>query len=387
MSEECFDKLGMNGYFSGSSNLSPVVPSINSGQALSVASPEPSRRVEGLLESFSGDHMLRHKSLRCLIFLVVGFIAGWSTDAASQDRRTKVTISNAGLTITALPLLAARDWNIFAANGIDVEIIVIAAAIAPSALAQGDLDYIAGVGPASVSATLSGLTARAIWFSSDRISYWLMARPQFKTLEDLKGKKIAISGGVGGTNHVALVVALEKLGANPKNYVMVGIPGQQTQLLYSLESGFVDGALVSPPITFTAYKKGFNKLLDVGSMVEMPGGGLTALVKTIQTKPAETKRVIHSLQFAKDEVRKSKLKTVDLIVRLLKMDKEAAAETYDQFLTTLSPTGIPNRAGMDNLVRSLQSQGRFVDRKVSFNDLADDHLAIEVAKEMGYKIP
>ena len=331
--------------------------------------------------------MLRHKSLRCLIFLVVGFIAGWSTDAASQDRRTKVTISNAGLTITALPLLAARDWNIFAANGIDVEIIVIAAAIAPSALAQGDLDYIAGVGPASVSATLSGLTARAIWFSSDRISYWLMARPQFKTLEDLKGKKIAISGGVGGTNHVALVVALEKLGANPKNYVMVGIPGQQTQLLYSLESGFVDGALVSPPITFTAYKKGFNKLLDVGSMVEMPGGGLTALVKTIQTKPAETKRVIHSLQFAKDEVRKSKLKTVDLIVRLLKMDKEAAAETYDQFLTTLSPTGIPNRAGMDNLVRSLQSQGRFVDRKVSFNDLADDHLAIEVAKEMGYKIP
>jgi len=331
--------------------------------------------------------MLRHKSLRCLIFLVVGFIAGWSTDAASQDRRTKVTISNAGLTITALPLLAARDWNIFAANGIDVEIVVIAAAIAPSALAQGDLDYIAGVGPASVSATLSGLTARAIWFSSDRISYWLMARPQFKTLEDLKGKKIAISGGVGGTNHVALVVALEKLGANPKNYVMVGIPGQQTQLLYSLESGFVDGALVSPPITFTAYKKGFNKLLDVGSMVEMPGGGLTALVKTIQTKPAETKRVIHSLQFAKDEVRKSKLKTVDLIVRLLKMDKEAAAETYDQFLTTLSPTGIPNRAGMDNLVRSLQSQGRFVDRKVSFNDLADDHLAIEVAKEMGYKIP
>jgi len=331
--------------------------------------------------------MSRHKSLRCLIFLVVGFIAGWSTDAASQDRRTKITISNAGLTITALPLLAARDWNIFAANGIDVEIIVIAAAIAPSALAQGDLDYIAGVGPASVSATLSGLTARAIWFSSDRISYWLMARPQFKTLEDLKGKKIAISGGVGGTNHVALVVALEKLGANPKNYVMVGIPGQQTQLLYSLESGFVDGALVSPPITFTAYKKGFNKLLDVGSMVEMPGGGLTALVKTIQTKPAETKRVIHSLQFAKDEVRKSKLKTVDLIVRLLKMDKEAAAETYDQFLTTLSPTGIPNRAGMDNLVRSLQSQGRFVDRKVSFNDLADDHLAIEVAKEMGYKIP
>ena len=314
-------------------------------------------------------------------------ISALSFSAAAQERRSKIRISNAGLTITALPLLAARDWGIFNASGMDVEIIIMAASLAPSALSTGDIDYIAGVGPASVSATLSGLPSRAIWFSSDRISYWLMARPQFKTLEDLKGKKIAVSGGVGGTNHVALLVALEKSGGNAKDYVMVAIPGQQNQLLYSLESGFVEGALVSPPVTFTAYKKGFNKLLDVGSMVEMPGGGLTALVKTIQTKSAETKKVIHSLQSAKDEIRKSKAKTVDLIVRLLKMDRESAAETYDTFLTTLSPTGIPNRAGMDNLVRSLQSQGRFTDRKISFTDLADDRLATEVAKEMGYKIP
>ena len=314
-------------------------------------------------------------------------ISTLSFSAAAQERRSKIRISNAGLTITALPLLAARDWGIFNASGMDVEIIIMAASLAPSALSTGDIDYIAGVGPASVSATLSGLPSRAIWFSSDRISYWLMARPQFKTLEDLKGKKIAVSGGVGGTNHVALLVALEKSGGNAKDYVMVAMPGQQNQLLYSLESGFVEGALVSPPVTFTAYKKGFNKLLDVGSMVEMPGGGLTALVKTIQTKSAETKKVIHSLQSAKDEIRKSKAKTVDLIVRLLKMDREAAAETYDTFLTTLSPTGIPNRAGMDNLVRSLQSQGRFTDRKISFTDLADDRLATEVAKEMGYKIP
>jgi len=329
--------------------------------------------------------MFRHKSLWCFIFF--GLIATWSTHVGSQEGRLKVRISNAGFTITALPLLAAKDWGIFAANGLNVELIVMAASLAPAALSSGDIDYIAGVGPASVSATLTGLPARAIWFSSDRISYWLIARPVFKNLEDLKGKKVAVSGGLGGTNHVALVVALEKSGTAPKDYVMVGIPGQQNQLLYSLESGFVEGALVSPPVTFAAQKKGFNKLLDVGSMVEMPGGGLTTLVKTIQTRPAETKRVIHSLQSAKEEVRKSKAKTVGLIVRLLKMDKEAAAETYDQFQTTLSPTGIPDRAGIENLVRSLQAQGRFTDRKIAFTEVADDRLATEVAKELGYKIP
>ncbi len=312
----------------------------------------------------------------------------WSIAApsAAQETPRKTRISNAGFTITALPLLAAREWGIFTANGLDVEIILMQSSIVPAALGQGDIDYQAGVGPASVSATLSGFPTRAIWFSSDRISYWLMAKPQFKTIESLKGKKIAVSG-LGGTIYVAMNMALEKVGANPRDFILVSIPGQQIQILYSLESGFVDGAMLSPPVTFGAQKKGFNKLLDVGSMAEMPGGGLTALVKTIQERPAETKRVIRSLQMAKDEIRKSKPKTVDLIVHLLKMDKDAAGETYDQFLTTLSPTGVPTHIGMETLVEALQSQGRFTGRKVSFNEIADDRLATEVAKEMGYKIP
>jgi hypothetical protein len=42
---------------------------------------------------------------------------------------------------------------------------------------------------------------------------------------------------------------------------------------------------------------------------------------------------------------------------------------------------------MDILVKSVQSQGRHVDKKVAFTDIADDRLATEVAREMGYKIP
>jgi len=322
-----------------------------------------------------------------LLQLMTAIAVLWSLPAAgdAQERRVKTRISNAAFTITALPLLAARDWGIFPANGLDVEIILMNSAVVPPALVQGDIDYQAGVGPASVNATLSGFPSRAMWFSSDKISYWLMARPQYKTLESLKSKKIAISG-LGGTIHVAYLMSLEKLGANPKDYVLVSIPGQQIQLLYSMDTGFVDAAILAPPVTFGAQKKGFNKVLDIGAMVEMPGGGLTALVKTIQERPAEAKRVIRSLQLAKDEIRKSKAKTIDLIVRILKMDKEAATETYDQFLTTLSPSGIPSRTGMETLVKAIQSQGRFVDRKVSFTDIADDRLATEVAKEMGYKV-
>ena len=135
-------------------------------------------------------------------------IAPWTH---AQERLPKLRISNAGFTITALPLLAAKEWNIFSANGLDMEVILMQSALVPAALTQGDIDYQAGVGPASVNATMTGFATRAIWFSSDRISYWLMAKPQFKTLESLRSKKIAITG-LGGTVHVALLLALEKLG-------------------------------------------------------------------------------------------------------------------------------------------------------------------------------
>jgi len=317
---------------------------------------------------------------------ILGLVLAISLSARAQERRAKLRISNAGFTITALPLLAAKDWGLFTANGLDMEVILMQSALVPAALTQGDIDFQAGVGPASVNATLSGFATRAIWFSSDKISYWLMAKPQFKTLESLRGKKIAITG-LGGTVHVAFNLAMEKAGANPKDYVLVSIPGQQIQQFLALESGYVDAALLSPPVNFGAQKKGFNKVYDVGASVDMPGGGLTALVRTIQERPAETKRVIRSLQMAKDEIRKSKPKTVELIVKLLKMDREAASETYDQFLTTLSPTGIPTRLGMEVLVKAVQAQGRHVDRKVAFKEIADDRLATEVAKELGYKIP
>src|SRR5512132_3691456 len=155
-----------------------------------------------------GDQVYKQKDyksdwcgLRQLI-AVIGLAWGLPARADAQERRVKARISNAGFTITALPLLAAKDWGVFTANGLDMEVILMQSALVPAALTQGDIDFQAGVGPASVNATLAGFATRAIWFSSDKISYWLMAKPQFKALESLKGKKIAITG-LGGTVHIA----------------------------------------------------------------------------------------------------------------------------------------------------------------------------------------
>ena len=48
---------------------------------------------------------------------------------------------------------------------------------------------------------------------------------------------------------------------------------------------------------------------------------------------------------------------------------------------------IQGHEGIDQIVKSLQAAGQFTDRKVTFDEVADDHIAKEVAKELGYKVP
>ena len=54
------------------------------------------------------------------ILLALALIALHSPHATSQDKRIKARISNAGFTITTLPLLAAKEWGIFSTNGLDI---------------------------------------------------------------------------------------------------------------------------------------------------------------------------------------------------------------------------------------------------------------------------
>ena len=213
--------------------------------------------------------------LICIVLLVCAFIP---VPGFTQERR-KIRTSNANLSFPALPLVAAREWKLFDQQGLDIEVILMRSSGAAAALASGDLDYQSGIGTASVSATLSGLDARALWASTSRIVYWLMASPQFKTVRDLRQKKIGVTG-LGGTSHVALTAALEKSGPGAKEYVAVSVPS--AQLVQALESKFVDAASLNPPFMFFAQRRGLAKLLDIGALVEMPSGGLRRCPKRLK---------------------------------------------------------------------------------------------------------
>ena len=302
---------------------------------------------------------------------------------AAQEARTKIRISYPNTSICCLALFAAQQWKIFEQNGLEVESIQMRSQAANSALASGDIHYVAGVGPNSVAATLRGLPSKAVWFASEQLIYSVVARPEFKSMKELRGKRIGVTG-LGGTSEVALRIALEAIGENPKDFVVVGLGAPQ--LMSALENGGIESAQLNSPLNYHAKKKGFRELLDIGAHVQMPLGGLTASSAAIQNRTGELKRVIRSLQIAKRTLLQSKEKSVDLIMRTIKVDREVAEDMFADNRRTAAGNGIPSREGMEQIVKSLQMLGQFAGKKIAFEEIADTHIARDVAKELGYKV-
>ncbi|MBI2534677.1 MAG: ABC transporter substrate-binding protein [Deltaproteobacteria bacterium] len=283
-----------------------------------------------------------------LLIIGMAVLGGiFAAPVSGQEARGKIRISYPNASICCFALFAAQQWKIFEQNGLEVESIQMRSQAANAASVSGDIHYVAGVGPNSVAATLRGVPSKAVWFASEQLIYSIVSRPEFKSLKELRGKRIGVTG-LGGTSDVALRIGLEAMGENAKDFV--------------------------------------RELLDVGAHVQMPLGGLTASNASIQNRANELKRVIRSLQVAKRMLLQSKEKSIDVIMRAIKVDRETAEDTYAEFRRTSSGSGVPTREGMEQIVKSLQMLGQFAGRKIAFEEIADARIAREIARELGYKI-
>jgi len=325
----------------------------------------------------------KHRTVILQVYIAALLVALSVNPAFSQER--KVNIAYAGPSLIALPFLAAQEWKLFTQNGLSTQLIVMTFTISIPALSSDQVEYLGGVGPATVSATLRGIPARAVWFSSDKVLWSLMAQPQMKTLTDLRQKPIGITGGLGATGHVALLLALEKAGQDSKALAITPFTGV-SEMIQALESGYLSAAMLQPPQLFYAMSKGFKEMLNVASMIEMPVGGLTAPVKTMQTRPQELRAVIRSVQQAKQRMLKSKEETLGLIMKVGKTDREAALKTYGTLREVLAGDGRPTHVGIENILKALVLQGRIPSTNVPFEEIADSKIATEVAKELGYRV-
>ena len=124
--------------------------------------------------------------------LVVGLTAvlsGFSVDVFAQT----IKLGYAALTAGQVAPWIAKEAGYFSKYGIEAELIYIPAVAATQALIAGEIQLAQATGVSTSGAILAGADVRIIASVQDRLSGSIYARPEIKTPEDLKGKKLGIS--------------------------------------------------------------------------------------------------------------------------------------------------------------------------------------------------
>src|SRR5206468_5364338 len=113
-------------------------------------------------------------------------------------------------------LWAASEEKIFRKYGLDVEYLALnTGRLGMQMLLADDIQVLFSTGVTVVSTNLQKGDLAIIGGGLNFFPTKLVTRPEIKKAADLKGKTLAV-GGFGAANHMALLVALEKLGVNPK---------------------------------------------------------------------------------------------------------------------------------------------------------------------------
>ena len=318
------------------------------------------------------------------LFVVASIIANLSAAISpghAQETKTKIRIANSAMSVTSLALLAARDWKLFYERALEPEIILMSPTLTVPAMISGEIDYFAGVGPGVASASLSGLPFRAVWVSSDRVSYSLVANPKFKTLQDLKGKKIGVS--FGGSTFAGTKAVLELYKMNPdKDVQYVSIPGSQPKIA-ALQQGIIQAALLAPPSDYVAVKAGFKRLVNLADLFKDTSfSGLAATGKTIRENPQFVKRmvravvrgVIHSRDYPED--------AIQTMMKHWHMDRDVSVDAYKLVREALNP--VPTEKGVE-LMAHWQSIALNVPPKRPARDYMDLRFVKEVMAELEKK--
>jgi NitT/TauT family transport system substrate-binding protein len=211
----------------------------------------------------------------------------------------------------------------------------------------------------------------------------LMAKPEIKDLQLLKGKKIAVSSP-GSTTDIATRYILKRQGYDsPRDYSIVYIATEPGRLA-ALDAGVVDAALLSVPENILARQKGFNELASSGDFIEFPQNGFGTSTKKIKENPDEVLRMVRAtlrgLIFVSDK--KNKEASLDIIMKTWPIKSRAiAGEMYDYMVRVMLRDGTINMNGLQALVDQQRDSSK-VSEPVNAAQVIDYSFVEKARKEL-----
>jgi NitT/TauT family transport system substrate-binding protein len=226
--------------------------------------------------------------------------------------------------------------------------------LAVAALVAGEID-VAVIGPGHlVNAATGGTDVVGIANFAQKLDYRLNTRPEIKTKEELRGKRIAISGP-GSTSHLVSLLALQHLAVDPSGakIAFLTIPGTEINRRLALESGSVDATTLNGSVGDMYGQKGYPVLFNFkGSGVTMPQTMLVTTRRLASSRPqvveAYAKTIVEAIAVMFDPVNKESVtRTIASNLRLT--NPSDGDEAYQSVINSYERVPYPSLEGMHRL--------------------------------------
>ena len=294
----------------------------------------------------------------------------------------KVRLSVSSLDAAFLTPAVAYKRGFFKDEGIDAEVIRMNANVSITALATGDIDYTMIFGSV-VRAAIRGLPVRVVASFLDSPTQMLIARSEFKSVKELKGKTLGVST-FGATADVSARLMFKYSGVDPEKEIKILALGADAARFSALKEGIVDVIVASPPADIEGKKFGFQVLARAYELFKFPFVGLGANLRKLNDKPDEVKRVIKALIRANRYVRNNRDGAIQTLMDWGRTSKENAGLSYDSVVRVFSADGNIPEDGLQMVIESALKDAK-INRAVAANEVAELGPLREAQKELGAK--
>ena len=302
--------------------------------------------------------------------------------SGSASAADKVRMSISAVDVSFLTAGVALKRGMFRDEGLDLELIRMNANVSITALATGDIDYTM-VFSSVVRGALRGMPMRVVASYMDSSTHLLIARPEYKSIRDLKGKTLAVSN-YGATSDVAARMMMKQGGVDPEKELKIIQLGAERGRYAALKEGIVDVAVLSPPTDTDAQRNGFRVLSRFYELFKLPFTGIGTNLKKLKEKPDEVKRMVRAMLKANRYIRSNREGTIQTMMDWIKVDRESAVATYDSTWKIFSEDGSISESGL-KLVIDQGREAMKIERPVVSSEVADFTFIREVQRELGIK--
>lgn len=316
----------------------------------------------------------------CTVF-VLGLMLLAENIAVAQPLQ-RVVIAYPSRSIGSIHSFIAQDKGFFREEGLEAQLVQVRGTVAVAATVSGDANALEAMGTA-MGAIQRGAPLRILTVNLYKPLFWLVTRPQLKTVQDLS-EKIMGTTTFGGVQHLTGLRILRKLGVNPDTVAVIQVGDVPTQL-QALVTGSIDIALLSPPTVIRARDQ-YKMNLLASALKDFVGfqNGLAILEANLLKDRALFKKMLRARSRANRYFWENEKGTGEVLAKYVRVDLAIALESYRLSREAFTSNGIPAEREINEVLKTDAEMLKISEALPNFR-IFDFALQREVNKELGVK--